>query len=313
MENLQKVIKQTEQQLEQAIKKSRTADIKERVSLDQEISRLQMALKSLRESEHLQDLLDTDETPTDLLTQAKLRNLEMAGQLCEEQVDSEGNDPRNIAYMRFSTVISILDLLKMASDITEIATQPNRDLYGNLASFVTAKQEKVEKARARLTEQDTAIDTIETALKDAMTEGNPEKIIEYSESLEKARKEREYLEPMLRETEQSDTFPPGTISDTWKNICDLYRYEWLLRLEIINTAQEIHHRTCDELIALANSLKELRSEIQRIGRANGSKDEIEKYNQQITTGTSLYSVKRIKRDEYDRLDRYIYSNKEKLL
>ena len=110
MENLQKVIKQTEQQLEQAIKKSRTADIKERVSLDQEISRLQMALKSLRESEHLQDLLDTDETPTDLLTQAKLRNLEMAGQLCEEQVDSEGNDPRNIAYMRFSTVISIFDL-----------------------------------------------------------------------------------------------------------------------------------------------------------------------------------------------------------
>ena len=313
MENLQKVIKQTEQQLEQAIKKSRTADIKERVSLDQEISRLQMALKSLRESEHLQDLLDTDETPTDLLTQAKLRNLEMAGQLCEEQVDSEGNDPRNIAYMRFSTVISILDLLKMASDITEIATQPNRDLYGNLASFVTAKQEKVEKARERLTEQDNAISAIESALKDAMTEGNPEKIIEYSESLEKARKEREYLEPMIRETEQSDTFPTGTISDTWKNICDLYRYEWLLRLEIINTAQEIHHRTCDELITLTNALKELRSEIQRIGRANGSKDEIEKYNQQITTGTSLYSVKQIKRDEYDRLDRYIYSNKEKLL
>lgn len=313
MESLQKVIKQTEQQLEQAIKKSRTADIKERVSLDQEISRLQMALKSLRESEHLQDLLDTDETPTDLLTQAKLRNLEMAGQLCEEQVDSEGNDPRNIAYMRFSTVISILDLLKMASDITEIATQPNRDLYGNLASFVTAKQEKVEKARARLTEQDTAIDTIETALKDAMTEGNPEKIIEYSESLEKARKEREYLEPMLRETEQSDTFPPGTISDTWKNICDLYRYEWLLRLEIINTAQEIHHRTCDELIALTNSLKELRSEIQRIGRENGSKDEIEKYNQQISTGTDLSMIRQIKRDEYERLDRYIYHNKEKLL
>ena len=313
MENLQKVIKQTEQQLEQAIKKSRTADIKERVSLDQEISRLQMALKSLRESEHLQDLLDTDETPTDLLTQAKLRNLEMAGQLCEEQVDSEGNDPRNIAYMRFSTVISILDLLKMASDITEIATQPNRDLYGNLASFVTAKQEKVEKARARLTEQDTAIDTIETALKDAMTEGNPEKIIEYSESLEKARKEREYLEPMLRETEQSDTFPPGTISDTWKNICDLYRYEWLLRLEIINTAQEIHHRTCDELITLTNALKELRSEIQRIGRENGSKDEIEKYNQQISTGTDLSMIRQIKRDEYERLDRYIYHNKEKLL
>ena len=313
MENLQKVIKQTEQQLEQAIKKSRTADIKERVSLDQEISRLQMALKSLRESEHLQDLLDTDETPTDLLTQAKLRNLEMAGQLCEEQVDSEGNDPRNIAYMRFSTVISILDLLKMASDITEIATQPNRDLYGNLASFVTAKQEKVEKARARLTEQDTAIDTIETALKDAMTEGNPEKIIEYSESLEKARKEREYLEPMIRETEQSDTFPPETISDTWKGICDLYRYEWLLRLEIINTTQELHYRACEELISLTNTLKELRSEIQRIGRENGSKDEIEKYNQQISTGTDLSMIRQIKRDEYERLDRYIYHNKEKLL
>lgn len=313
MESLQKVIKQTEQQLEQAIKKSRTADIKECVSLDQEINRLQASLKSLRESERLQELLETNETPTDLLTQAKLRNLEMAGQLCEEQIDSEGNDPRMIAFNRFSCAIAILDLLKQASEFPDIETPPTKELYGNLASFITAKQEKVEKARARLTEQDNSISTIETALKDAMTEGNPEKIIKYSESLEKARKEREYLEPMVRETEQSDTFPPGTISDTWKNICDLYRYEWLLRLEIINTAQEIHHRTCDELITLTNALKELRSEIQRIGRANGSKDEIEKYNQQITIGTSLYSVKQIKRDEYDRLDRYIYSNKEKLL
>ena len=82
MESLQKVIKQTEQQLEQAIKKSRTADIKECVFLDQEINRLQASLKSLRESERLQELLETNETPTDLLTQAKLRNLEMAGQLC---------------------------------------------------------------------------------------------------------------------------------------------------------------------------------------------------------------------------------------
>lgn len=146
-----------------------------------------------------------------------------------------------------------------------------------------------------------------------MTEGNPEKIIEYSESLEKARKEREYLEPMIRETEQSDTFPPGTISDTWKGICDLYRYEWLLRLEIINTTQELHYRACEELISLTNTLKELRSEIQRIGRENGSKDEIEKYNQQISTGTDLSMIRQIKRDEYERLDRYIYHNKEKLL
>ena len=46
--------------------------LKRRVSLDQEISTgYRLALKSLRESERLQDLLDTDETPTDLLTQAK--------------------------------------------------------------------------------------------------------------------------------------------------------------------------------------------------------------------------------------------------
>ena len=313
MKSLQKVINQTEQQLEQALKKSQTADIKERVSLDQEINRLQASLKSLRESEHLQELLETDETPTDLLTQAKLHNMEMAGQLCEDQIDSEGNDPRMIAFQRFSCAIAILDLLKQASEFPDIETPPTKELYGNLASFITAKQEKVEKARERLTEQGNVISAIETALKDAMTEGNPEKIIEYSESLEKARKEREYLEPMIRETEQSDTFPPGTISDTWKGICDLYRYEWLLRLEIINTTQELHYRACEELISLTNTLKELRSEIQRIGRENGSKDEIEKYNQQISTGTDLSMIRQIKRDEYERLDRYIYHNKEKLL
>ena len=67
------------------------------------------------------------------------------------------------------------------------------------------------------------------------------------------------------------------------------------------------------MISLTNTLKELRSEIQRIGRENGSKDEIEKYNQQISTGTDLSMIRQIKRDEYERLDRYIYHNKEKLL
>lgn len=133
------------------------------------------------------------------------------------------------------------------------------------------------------------------------------------ELLENARKTRQYLEPMVQVAEQSDTFPAGTISNAWKEICNLYRHEYLLRLEIINAAQDIHLRACNELIGLANNLRGLRSEIQRIGRENGSPDEIERYNAQITSGADLSKIREIRRDQYEGLNRYIYFDKEKLL
>jgi len=67
------------------------------------------------------------------------------------------------------------------------------------------------------------------------------------------------------------------------------------------------------LTEFANNLYSLRSEIQRIGRENGSPDEIEKYNQLISAGTGMAEINQTKRDEYERLYRIVYHYKDKLL
>lgn len=153
----------------------------------------------------------------------------------------------------------------------------------------------------------------EQLLETAIKEGNAEKIIEYSDSLETAKKTRAYLEPMVKEIENSETFAPGTISNAWKGICDMYKHEWNMRIEIINRSLEIHQRACQELITFANLLNSLRYEIQRIGTENGSQDQIVKYNAQMSDMSDLDQVRNVKRDQYESLYRYIYFDRSKLL
>jgi len=314
MEELKKSIKQKEKELEQAKAERQAAKVEEFAALDRNILLLELQIKRLKESQHIQELREKGETPTDELTQAKLHMAELVDQVCNEGKDMNGNDPRLTVTTRLIDIIGQMELLKMAGEPMEHTDfTPAADFTEPLNAYISAKREKVENARERLTAQDREIQHIETLLAGATAAGNPEEIIAYSESLENARKTRQYLEPMVQAAEQGDTFPAGTISNAWKEICCLYRHEYLLRLEIINAAQDIHLRACNELIGFANNLKGLRSEIQRIGRENGSPDEIERYNAQITSGADLSKIREIRRDQYEGLNRYIYFDKEKLL
>lgn len=314
MEELKKTIKQKEKELEKAKVERQTAEVKEFAALDRNILMLELQIKQLKESQHIQELREKGETPTDELTQAKLHVAELVDQVCEEEKDMNGGDPRLTAAGRLIDIIDQLELLKMAGEpIKHTDFTPAADFTEPLNAYISAKREKVENAREKLAAQDREIQHIETLLADATVAGNPEEIIAYSESLENARKTRQYLEPMIQAAEQGDTFPAGTISNAWKEICSLYRHEYLLRIEIINAAQDIHLRACNELIGLANNLRGLRSEIQHIGRENGSPDEIERYNAQITSGADLSKIREIRRDQYEGLNRYIYFDKEKLL
>lgn len=314
MEELKKSIKQKEKEMEKKKAERQAAKVEEFAALDRDILMLELQIKQLEESQHIQELREKGETPMDELTRARLHMAELIDQLCEEGRDMNGSDPRLTASARLLDVIGQMELLKMAGEPMEHTDfTPAADFMEPLNVYISAKREKVENAKEKLAAQDSEIQHIETLLADATAAGNPEEIIAYSELLENTRKTKQYLEPMVQAAEQGDTFPAGTISNVWKEICSLYRHEYLLRLEIINAAQDIHLRACNELIELANNLRGLRSEIQRIGRENGSPDEIERYNAQITSGADLSKIREIRRDQYDGLNRYIYFDKEKLL
>lgn len=303
MENLKKVIEQTEKQISQAKEKRQTAEVQQFAELDKDILRMELHLKHLKESEHLRELQNKRQDPMDTFTQAKLHVMKLTEQLSNEMVDMNGSDPRIMAAFRLIESIDRLELLKMANEPTDKDFQPNADFTEQFNEFITVKNEKVKSAKEKIAAQDSEIQHLETLLVDATAAGNPEEIIAYSDSLENAHRTREYLEPMVQAAEQSETFPAGTISTAWEEICSLYRPEWLLRFEIINAAMEIHHQACNELIDLTNSLKSLRYEIQRIGRENGSPDEIEKDNRQITTWLEIHQIPR---HDNDRLSHELY-------
>lgn len=313
MEDLLKTIKQTEKELEQAKAKRQKAEVGQFAALDKDILRLELALNRLKESLHLQELQEKGQIPTDTFTQAKVFAAEMVSQVSEQGEDMN-TDPRIIAVARLTDIIDRLEMLKMASETACSQALPNdSELTAPFESYIKEKRDRIEKARKAIQEMDFEIGRIEAALSDSVKAGNGKEIIEYSESLETARKHREYLLPMLREQEQSDTIPQGTITHAWKEICDLYRYEFALRLEIIRTAQEIHKKACSELIEFDNLLKQSRYTLQNFAKENGSTDQIVKRNQQITRDLDMSWLRNRQTDENTRVYTKVHFNMEQLL
>lgn len=314
MEELLKSIKQTEKELEQARAKRQKAEIGQFATLDKDILRLELSLNRLKESQHLQELQEKGQIPTDTFTQAKVFISEMIDQVSEQGLDMN-TDSRIIASMRLADIIDRLELLKMASEINGSKALPDdSELTAPFESYIKAKSDRIEKARKEIQGMDLEVERIEAALSDAMKAGNGKEIIEYSESLETAKKHREYLLPMLQEQEQSDTIPQGTITQAWKEICDLYRYEFALRLEIIRTAQEIHKKACSELIEFDNLLKQARYTLQNFAKENGSPDQIVKGNQQITRDLDMSWLRKNRQsNDNERVYTKVHFNMEQLL
>lgn len=115
--------------------------------------------------------------------------------------------------------------------------------------------------------------------------------------------EKEIADLVSALTDQNGVIPPGELEKAWSGICDLYRDEWRLRLKFIDEARLLAHAACDELITMTRQLKAVRGEMQRIGRENGSPDEIEKGNRQITTWLEIHQIPR---HDNDRLSHELY-------
>lgn len=313
MEKLDNQIEKKERELQQLKSYRQTAKIEEIATIDQNIISAELQIKRLKESQLLQEIKRKKTIPNDKLLQAKAHMREMMDQISNEGIPNDGNDPRLIASERLLHFTEQLDLLRMASQETELPVSDNSIFTEQFKAYISAKTEKLNTAREQIAKKDKEIEKTEQLLETAIKEGNAEKIIEYSDSLETAKKTRAYLEPMVKEIENSETFAPGTISNAWKGICDMYKHEWNMRIEIINRSLEIHQRACQELITFANLLNSLRYEIQRIGTENGSQDQIVKYNAQMSDMSDLDQVRNVKRDQYESLYRYIYFDRSKLL
>lgn len=95
MEELKKSIKQKEKELEKKKAECQVAKVEEFAALDRDILMLELQIKQMEESQHIQELREKGETPMDELTRARLHMAELIDQLCEEGRDMNGSGIEN--------------------------------------------------------------------------------------------------------------------------------------------------------------------------------------------------------------------------
>lgn len=139
MEELKKTIEQKEAELTRAKAERQTAEVKEFAVLDRNILMLKLQIKQLKESQHIQELREKGETPTDELTRAKLYMTELIDRVCEDGKDMNGGDPRLTAAGRLLDIIDQMELLKMAGEPMEHTDfTPAADFIEPLNAYISA-------------------------------------------------------------------------------------------------------------------------------------------------------------------------------
>lgn len=294
MDNLQQAINETLNRIE-ALKREREAEgAREYARIDKEILKLELRAKRLKESVELQEQkAELEAGSIDSFTRAKIHVGEIVDQVSKDGGDFN-SDSRLAAASRLSTVIDQLEFLKMYEGISEEAAAfPDNDTFINpFTHYVDEYNERIKSAKKDVETAAMEVERIEAALADAINAGNAEEIINYSDALETARKNKNYLMPAVHAQESQNALPDGVIKEAWANICSLYRNEYEMRLEIIKTAREIYESACNELIAFDDRLKYLRETLQDYAKAHSfSPDQITIYNNLITADIELLWLK----------------------
>ena len=206
MEKLDNQIEQKERELQQLKSYRQTAKIEEIATIDQEYHFGGITNQEIKGISATPRVQEKKAIPNDKLLQAKAHIREMMDQISNEGIPNDGNDPRLIASERLcisrnSSTCLEWQARKRNCRFRIIAYLRNSSRHTSMRKLRNSIPQ-----REQIAKKDKEIEKTEQLLETAIKEGNAEKIIEYSDSLETAKKTRAYLEPMVKEIENSETF-----------------------------------------------------------------------------------------------------------
>lgn len=299
------------------ITEERTAADPESISeLDKEIRKLKRHLKALEDSAAMQNKT-SDEKPLDEVTKCKLHIDSLFEQAALAKVDFNNlRDYRLNAAVRLHDAIGRLEMMMDSTEdqIMNISEFPDIDQFlVEIMECITDKNEKINNSYTTLQECESQVSQFEEELHCAEQSADIEKIIKCADQLEDAKKKSVYAKQLYEKSCQMKVLPDGIISQVWKKVCDIYGYEYRIRLDIIRTAAQIYHQGINDLKVLSDYLTFVRSEIQRLGKENGSTENIVKYNPIITQGILQDDIHFMVRDENTILDRIVFSMRDNML
>ncbi|MDD6070427.1 MAG: hypothetical protein PUC12_06375 [Clostridiales bacterium] len=309
-ESIQRVIEESMQQLRQEEEKLCNATPEEAVIIEKTIRKLNRDIKYFREA---LELCQEQDAPKGKLASAKLLAFELVEKALQDNVDMNSADSRLVTADRLGEALEKLELLHECEELKSMEFPTMDQFTDGLNKYIQETAENVSTVMEQIKEADSEIERIAVALEDAKAAGDIEQITEYGDSLEDAKKKRDYMQPILDNAMNRETFPIGTISQEWRNIADIYKYEWYVRLEIVKAAASLYHSACKELDYLTKELKAVRYNLQSIARENGSREDITKNNQIITAGATREDTLLMAPDENGLLYRIIFHNRSELL
>lgn len=308
--NIKTAIENAMQQLQREEAKFDGATPEVAVEIEKVVRKLKRDIKNLQDA---YELSKAKIQPTDKLTNAKLFAFELFEKALQEGVDMSSDDGGLIAADRLNDAIEKLEMIKECSGSGALSFPNAEHFTVNLQKYIDDSADNISKVMKEIKGADAEIERIAAALEDAKAAGNAEGIMEYGDSLEDAKKKREYMQPILDNAMARETFPMGVISQEWENVANIYKHEWYVRLEIVKAAAALYHSACSELDNLSRELKAVRYNLQTIARENGSQENITKNNQIITAGATREDTMLMVPDENGSLYRTIFHNRSELL
>lgn len=184
------------------------------------------------------------------------------------------NDPERLVLMekRERRTAGTLAALEQAKTVTEYSPPEPTDRAELLAGFQKyrdAKEDKVAKVAAKISAAEREQRETARALQQAAEDCDTEKTVELSEKRDELESRLKHLREMQTRVNALPVYPDGAISEEWAAICERAMPEWKRAVLQVETLAAAYKAACAGLLAMHDTLKAVRAEINSMEAAEG--------------------------------------------
>lgn len=192
----------------------------------------------------------------------------------QQEKKAAADSPERLALIekqerRKAEILATLERTKAAATYKPAEPTDYAEFLTVLTGYMDDKAEKVEKVAATIRDTEKGLQGIERDLQKAAADCDTEKTVELAEKQTELKSCLAHLHEMKARVDALPVFPNGAFSETWTAICEKVLPDWERQVLQVETLAAEYKAACGGLMAMHDTLKNLRREIQRIAEAEG--------------------------------------------
>lgn len=194
----------------------------------------------------------------------------------QQEKQAAEDDPERLVLAekrerRAAQTLEALERAKAAAEYRPPEPTDCAELLAGLQDYMDDKAEKELKAQEAVETVRQELREIENALQQAAADCDAVKTVELAERRGELQSKLKYLDEMRERVEALPVFPDGAIEKTWAAICEKAMPDWEKQVLQVETLAAEYKAACAGLLAMHDTLKNARKEIQSMAEAEGKR------------------------------------------